>query len=248
MPRSDDHASADKPRVGLTGATGSIGRVLMRTLADDFDLVGMSRRIDGTDLTDPDGLAERFAGLDAVVHLAWQYAEHAPSGAGYFDNLAMNRNVLEAADAAGVRVAVMASSVHADYFYDHNPQRDGLLTVQRTPRGNGPYGCAKVIVEEMGREFAAMQRDAGPLRVVCIRYGAVTPDGQPHGSDAWERRVWLSHRDLTDLIRRTLTVDAPEPFSLLYAVSDNAGRVHDVSNPFGWVPRDSASALPGGDG
>ncbi len=229
-------------RVGVTGATGTIGRVLTERLADDFDVKGMSRSLDGTDFLDPDGLAERFEGLDAVVHLAWQYAEHTPSGGGgFYDNLVMNENVYEAAQAAGVPKVVMASSVHADYFYDW--RGPGLITPTRPPLGHHAYGCAKVLVEEMGREASASIDGRAGLHVVCIRYGAVTPADEPHPADPWERRVWLSHRDMTDLVRRVVKQDAPRRFLVLYAVSDNEGRVHDVTNPFGWTPRDGAGAL-----
>ena len=223
-------------RVGVTGASGAIGRAVMRELAEGFDLTPMSRSINGTDLRDAAGLTQHFAGMQGVIHLAWQYAEHAKGG-GYLDNLAMNRNVLEAARSAGVKRVVLASSVHADYFYDWaGPE---LVHPDRPPRGNGPYGCAKVMVEEMGREAAG---DA--LEVVCVRYGGVTAEGPPHPTDAWERRVWLSHRDLGTMLTAALTVAMPDPFAVLYAVSDNFGRVHDTTNPFGWVPVDRAEPLP----
>jgi hypothetical protein len=31
---------------------------------------------------------------------------------------------------------------------------------------------------------------------------------------------------------------------IFYAVSANAGSVHDTSNPFGWEPRDGAAVHP----
>ncbi len=231
--------SPQRLRVGVTGASGTIGKVLAKRLARHFDITGMSRSLDGTDFLDPDGLAERFAGLDAVVHLAWQYAEHSPAtptGGGFYDNLVMNENVYEAAQAANVPKVIMASSVHADVFTDW--QGPDLISPNRPPHGHHAYGCAKVIVEEMGRDAAA----AG-LHVVCLRYGAVTAHNQPHPTDPWERRVWLSHRDMTDLVRRALAQHAPRRFTLLYAVSNNAGRVHDLTNPFGWSPQDRATAL-----
>lgn len=214
-----------------------IGRALAEGLADRYALSLMSRSIDGTDLTRTDTLADRLVGHDAVVHLAWQYAdpERRPT-LGYFDNLAMSRSVLLAARAAGVPRVVMASSVHADYFYDHvGPE---LISPDRTPRGNDVYGCAKVMVEQLGRELAG-----DGLHVCTVRYGAVTPGGSPHPTDAWERRVWLSRRDLCNLIVRIVESSAPPEAALVYAVSDNEGRAHDTANPFGWEPVDRAEAL-----
>jgi nucleoside-diphosphate-sugar epimerase len=209
----------------------------MKQLADRFELIPMSRSIDGTDLIDPGQLIDRFADLDAVVHLAWQYAgSDAPQSLDYFDNLRMNLNVLEAAATVGVGRVLLASSVHADYFYDWTGP--ALKHPHDEPRGNGPYGCAKVMVEELACRFT---NDA--MRVACIRYGAVTADNQPHPTDDWERRVWLSHADAGSLIDAALTRDWPEPYTLCYGVSNNEGRVHDLSNPWGWSPAERAERL-----
>ena len=223
--------------LGITGASGTIGQALAERLADTHELKLMSRSLDGTDLMDLDGLIERFRGLDAVVHLAWQYADSGePEAAGHFDNLLMTRHVLLAACNAGVGKVLLASSVHAAYFYDW--RGPGLQNPHAEPRAAGPYGSAKVLVEEMGREFAGDE-----LHVGCIRYGAVTDDDTPDPDNPWERRVWLSHGDLASLIRKALAADWPDPFTLCYAVSDNEGRVHDTANPFGWTPSDGATLL-----
>jgi len=34
----------------------------------------------------------------------------------------------------------------------------------------------------------------------------------------------------------------PDNFVVMYGMSDNIGRIHDVSNPLGWKPKDSATA------
>lgn len=224
-------------KIAITGASGRVGSALAAGLASRYRLTLMSRSIDGTDLSQLDSVAERLAGHDAVVHLAWQYVNSKRTRTlGYFGNLEMSRNVLRAARRAGVARAVMASSVHADYFYDWDGP--GYLPPDRPPRGNDVYGSAKVLVEELGRELSDET-----LRVASVRYGAVTRDGLPHPSDAWERRVWLSHGDLCALLIRIIEAEDPPISSLLTAVSDNEGRVHDTANPFGWVPRDRAEAL-----
>jgi len=222
-------------RVAVTGASGNIGRPIMEGLAQRYGLVAMSRSINGADLRDAEAAAKCFAGCDAVVHLAWQYASGPTErGEDFLDNVMMHRNVLLAAKAAGVRRVVMASSVHADYFYDW--AGPGLLTADRTPRANGLYGSSKLLVEALGRDLASPS-----FAVVNVRYGAVTPDGKPHPTDAWERRVWLSRSDLCSMIDAVLRHDNPPPHCTFYAVSDNENRVHDTKNPFGWVPCDGVT-------
>src|SRR5204863_9423195 len=114
-----------------------------------------------------------------------------------------------------------------------------LLSLNRVPTPIGPYGAAKVLLEEQGRFAASFGLD-----VVCLRLGHVTPSGEPHPTDASERRVWLSHRDCGELIRACLIPPVVRGgFSVIYAVSNNEGRVHDTRNPLGWQARDGASAL-----
>ncbi len=229
-------------RVALTGASGRIGRAIAAGLNGRYDFVPMSRRLNGADLRDPDGLAARFLQCDAVIHLAWQFASddalaRGELGQGTLDNVLMHRNVLHAAKAAGAGQVVMASSVHADFFYDRQGQPP--LHPDARPRANDLYGAAKLMIEALGRDLAEPS-----FRVTDIRYGAVTDRDEPHPRDAWERRVWLSHADLCRLIDAVLSTEDRPPYARLYAVSDNEGRVHDTANPFGWTPQDRATALP----
>jgi len=55
--------------------------------------------------------------------------------------------------------------------------------------------------------------------------------------------VWLSHRDCVALLRMCSEWESiPGGFVLLYGISNNTRRVHDYSNPFGWVPVDDADS------
>lgn len=52
-----------------------------------------------------------------------------------------------------------------------------------------------------------------------------------------ERNVWLSHSDCVSLIEKCLQADKiPENFAIIYGISNNSGKIHDISNPVGWVP------------
>src|SRR5262249_38235724 len=141
----------------------------------------------------------------------------------------MDLNAYRAAVQAGVPRVVVASSVHADQFYLHSgPEPMHPLRPQPVP--TGPYGARKQMLEALGRHYCAT---AG-LDVIAIRFGGINrrdviPD------DAHEAAVWLSRADC----RRVLlaAIDAPimpGRFTVLYAVSDNPTRRHDLENPFGW--------------
>lgn len=231
-------------RIAVTGAGGNIGSVLMKGL-NGFELSAVNRCIDGTSPRDYEAVTGAFRGHDTVIQLAWikamgpppaglSYSDLLPADNRHTENLAMNARIMEAAMEAGVRRVILASSVHADNFYDWCSP--GFLTVERVPRPTGPYGAAKVLLEEQGKYYASRG-----LEVICARLGAVTPDGRPDPADRWERHIWLSHRDCVEMMKSCLeALEVPGRFSVFYAVSNNEGRVHATDNPFDWRPLDGA--------
>ena len=62
------------------------------------------------------------------------------------------------------------------------------------------------------------------------------------------RPFGLSHRDLLGAVSASIS---HEPVrgraTVFYAVSNNATRVHDTSNPFGWTPRDDSGRVQAAD-
>lgn len=138
-------------RIAITGASGNIGTALLRrlTAGGEHQVMGVARRVpDGgepyaaaswhsVDLTADDAatrLAEPFAGVDAVVHLAWAFQ---PShDVAYLRRLGVGGTaaVLQAARTAGVRHLVHMSSVGAysaapHRRVDESAARDGIATL-----------------------------------------------------------------------------------------------------------------------
>ena len=145
-------------RVLVTGAAGSIGRVLTVGLEDrghrvvGLDLVPV---LDGSDVawhtadcTDPDAVADVFAAefadstIDAVVHMAGH-----PGEASLPDSLASHvittAALLDAMVEHGVRRFVYGGSNHA---VGHTPRAglaDGLLTTDARPRPSSSTASAR---------------------------------------------------------------------------------------------------------
>jgi UDP-glucose 4-epimerase len=136
-------------RIAITGASGNIGTALLRRLGPEHQLVGVARRIPAggapydrvswhsVDLADPGAagaLGTAFAGVDAVVHLAWGFQ---PShDVEYLRRLGVDGTaaVLQAARAAGVRHLVHMSSVGAysaapGRRVDEAAARDGIASL-----------------------------------------------------------------------------------------------------------------------
>lgn len=219
-------------RVVITGANGTIGTVLRRGLTD-YDITPID--LPEVDAGDYERLLQVFLGHDVVVHLAWNgKIENFRSGKIDPNNNLMTFNVYRAAIEAKVPRVVMASSVHADNFYKW--RGPGLLTPDITIGPDSPYGASKVFMEALGRHYTQQG-----LEVVCIRFGGVNPRDTLEVEEEGYGRVWLSHRDCVALVKTC--IDAPKipnNFLIVYGVSNNSQKVHDYSNPLGWLPKDDA--------
>lgn len=221
---------AERERIAITGAKGTIGKVLMEGLKDYYDLKPLD--LPQMDVRDLERLTDEFQGQSAVIHLAWDTkTENWQSGKINPDNTVMTFNLYQAATRAGVKRVIMASSVHADQCTTWKSQ--DLLTVDRIPVPTSPYGASKVFMEALGRFFAKKG-----LEVVCIRFGGVNEENKPADNDPGEKAVWFAHEDCIELVRSCLQAEKiPNNFLIIYGVSDNKNRIHDYSNPLDWKPK-----------
>jgi nucleoside-diphosphate-sugar epimerase len=221
-------------KVLITGSKGTVGSTLIKRL--DYDETGFD--LPHQDAKNFNHLFEQARGHDTLIHLAWDFEMDGWLGENLNpDNALISFNVYEAARQAGIRRIIMASSVHADKFHDRDLAEQGLLKPYDLPLPDSPYGASKVLMESLGRYYA----DAKGLEVVCIRFGGVNREDKPPESPYSERQVWLSQRDCADLVRACVEFPAiPGRYAIVYGVSDNKDRVHDLSNPFGWQPLDGA--------
>ncbi|KUI26394.1 hypothetical protein AU195_21615 [Mycobacterium sp. IS-1496] len=233
--------------VAVTGAAGTVGRALTPRFG-----VGVAvRPIDRPEVdivADPDRLRQILRGADVVVHLAFDPGggavprEHWREPTRNPVNTALFETVLQAALDGGVGLFLHASSIHVEDTMAWSRRAGPALTAEpgvfrtRTPSG---YGQSK-------REQEARLRAVAPgfrHGAVSLRLGGVTSDDAPlaHAEDPavldHERRVWLAHDDLADLVAAIIAARRTPGYDVVYAVSDNPGRFHDVSNVYGWTPR-----------
>jgi uronate dehydrogenase len=227
-------------RVLVTGAAGSIGRVLTLGLLDrGHEVVGLDRvpqpdGFDGpwhtADSADPDAVSAVFAEqpLDAVVHLAGH-----PGEASLPDSLTSHvvttAALLDAMVEHDVPRFVYAGSNHA---VGRTPRRD-LLTVDTRPRPDTFYGVGKVAAEAVMSLYA----DRYGIDAVSCRIGSFLPEPETlrHLS------TWLSHDDCVRMVDAALTATAPG-FTVLYGISANTRAWWDLEpgRALGYEPQDDA--------
>lgn len=248
----------EQSKLFITGASGRIGQILWQGLAGEYELHGLDQepgknpRIVRADVADLEAVEAALAAVGPfsfLVHLAADPRVKAPWESVLQSNIVGTRNVYEAARRHGVRRIVFASSNHVTGAYEgfapelflHRQPEPEQLTVSDPIRPDSDYGVGKAFGEALARYYAARWGIAS----VCLRIGSVLADDDPSGN-ARQRKTWLSHRDLIQLVRGSLQSEVP--FGIYYGVSANTGRFWSIENArreLGYAPHDNAALRVG---
>jgi len=253
-----------KPRVVITGASGLVGGLVLRGLADSYDFSGLSRHavpgIPYTEapITDLEAVRRAVAGMDMVLHLAGE-TKNDDNWDDHFQVTAGGTiNVLRAAADAGVRRVVVMStgSTMCGWEWDDSlpygklarGERDlppwELLDAQTPPRPDSPYGVAKLFGEAAARWFS----DRTPLSVLVIRLGAVLASNRPELIRHFPG--YLAQEDAIQMIDRCLSAPPEVRFGIFDAISENSMRWRDTSPAkeiLGWRPTGSSDRFDPSD-
>lgn len=217
-------------KVLCTGGSGRLGRYVTDDLRTRCDLTVLDvkpphaagvRHVDASVL-DYAALKRAFAGQEAVVHLAAiPNPRTAPADVTFHTNVQGTWNVLQAAEDAGVRRVVVASS-------------DAALGLHYNPPGYGPqylpidedhplrpiefYSLSKEVTEAMCRSYA----NRGKLEVLAIRPTHIVfppehPELRARGADVQNYHLWtyVAPEDVAQGFRRALDV-AKAPFQAFF--------------------------------
>ena len=208
-------------KVVCTGGSGRLGRYVVEDLRERCDLTVLDvkppqspgvRHVDAS-IMDFAALKRAFVGQEAVVHLAAiPNPRTAPADVTFNTNVQGTWNVLHAAEEAGVRRVVVASS-------------DAALGLHYNPPGYGPqylpideahplrpvefYSLSKEVTEAICRSYA----NRGKLEVLAIRPTHIVfppeyPELEARGADVQNYHIWtyVSPEDVAQGFRRTLEV------------------------------------------
>jgi nucleoside-diphosphate-sugar epimerase len=251
----------DRKGVIVTGGAGLIGSILSEGLGDYFDLTSYDlREAAGAksvigDLGDLGALTRAFEGQDAAVHLAADRSASAAWDSALQHNFIGTYNVFEAAKRAGVKRVVFASSNHATGgFYLVEPWkhicegRFDLLEEGKYPlvdesyriRPDGYYGVSKAFGEALGSYY----NDYHGVGSIHLRIGWVLAGDDPAFSP-FALSLWLSHRDIAQIVRKSLEAPDSLDYGVFYATSDNTWKIFDISRAktvLGYAPEDRAGS------
>ncbi|HEY8870897.1 MAG TPA: NAD(P)-dependent oxidoreductase [Candidatus Limnocylindrales bacterium] len=257
--------AATRRVVAVTGAAGTIGRVVLARLGDRYALRALTHHSADfpsrtVELTDVDSLIESFRGADVVLHLAGASTVDSSWDSVLEANIIGARNAFEATAIAGVPKIVFASSNHVVGAYEveaapaiYRRAERGTIDENVETRPDSPYGVSKAFGEALGRYYAEFRG----LSVVCVRIGTVRPDDDPRPANiastaGWleltrdekyerMRATWLSHRDCAELL--AAAIDSDVRWAVVYGVSDNPRRFWSLEGArqlLGFHPADSA--------
>jgi len=241
-------------RVLITGINGRIGTILRNALRNDHDVYGLDRegpfseRVLSADVADYQQIAraiQQLGSLDGIIHLAGNPNVNASWESVLNANIVGTRNIFEAAREFRVRRVIFASSNHVTGAYEgfepnlhlHTQPEPPKISIRDPIRPDSDYGVSKAFGEAVARYYAARWG----IETICLRIGAVLSKDDPT-TDARLRKVWLSHRDLIQLVEKCLI--AKVTFGIYYGVSNNKGAFWDIGNAraeLGYEPVDDAS-------
>ena len=187
-----------KKKVLVTGASGHLGGMLFKSLAD----LGY-KNLKGTDLKKKNirknqkfilgnlknlkSIINMTKGIYAIVHFGAIPIEDTQLNI-LQNNIIGTYNLFEAARINGVKRIIFASSNHAIGFH----RRTKKLNQHSNQRPDSHYGLSKAFGEELSRFYA----DKFNIKSMCIRIGSClkVPEDRRHIS------TWISYNDLTQLV------------------------------------------------
>ncbi|MEM7024832.1 MAG: NAD(P)-dependent oxidoreductase [Pseudomonadota bacterium] len=226
-------------RVVMTGAAGGVGTMIRPHLRAFVDQLVLSDRVAVTDVEGPESFSQvditdlaamerLLEGADGLIHLGGQSVE------GSWDavlnaNIIGLHNTYEAARRQGCNRIIFATTNHVVGFY----RRQRTIDHDVMPRPDSRYGVSKAFGEALGRMYA----DKHGMRFLNIRIG----NAEHKPADRRRLSIWISPRDLTQLIR--IGLEHPDlHFEVVYGVSRNARAWYDNSNAYrlGYRPDDEA--------
>ncbi len=229
----------------LTGASGALGRVLVRSLgalgwrlvltdiAPFPDALPGGAVFSRADLSDGMAILRLAEGCGTIIHLGGVSVER-PFEEVIGPNIRGLYHIYEAARREKARV-IFASSNHSVGFYE----RDANVPAETPFMPDGYYGLSKAYGELMGRMYWFKHG----VESVNVRIGSALPEP----INARMLATWLSYPDFSRLMERCVLTPAVG-HAVIWGASRNSRMTwwrDDARQALGWAPIDSADPFAG---
>lgn len=244
-------------KILITGAAGKIGQhttnILMKQTSYQLRLAdinlspldklkNLSHEIIYLNISSLEECQEACKDIDIVIHLA---GDPSPNADFYTtlleDNIKGSYNIFKAASDNGVSKVIVASSAQTVEGYP----LDFQVTESSPVRPKNMYGVSKCFVESLASYFAYEKQ----LQSIAIRIGAYDdykPGGQP--LSARDMSAYISPKDFSNLLLKTIFAEDLPLFSILHGISDNRFKrlnIEETKRLVGYTPNSNAFKLCG---
>ena len=223
-------------KIFITGASGTIGRVLMEHLTKKYNVLGIdkipSKNVAVVNIVkEKSRIHDLLKNVDIVIHLAWDTKEGGVSlNISIPENKIMGEIMYAFSLEQKIKRFILASSVHVSFGHinykypdiveNHNILHKKKITTRDDVSPLGTYGASKVYLEALGKAYSKKG-----LQVIAVRFGNVTND-----NSFGEYPFWLSHRDCCHFIERCIKTKNLPAFSTFFAISNNPCNPFDIND------------------
>ena len=247
-----------KKNILITGGSGLVGNILVNNLKQKFNvkILDKKKSLDIEtfigDINDLQSIIPAFENIDTVVHLAGDRRVYGEWESVKENNINGVYNIYESSKINNLSRVVFASSQHAtgaNYeiepysFIDkgnYNKVPNDYIPLDENTRirPDSYYGASKAFGEALGSYYS----DYFNLSTINLRIGWVISDDDPTFSPA-SLNLWLSHRDLSQIVEKSINAPKNIKYETFYATSDNYWKIWSIDKAkkiLNYKPEDSA--------
>jgi nucleoside-diphosphate-sugar epimerase len=248
-----------KKNILITGLKGLIGNILIKNLKSKFYIYGFDIKTKKNknnntyfkvDISNFNELKKTFTKtkipqIDVLIHCAADSSVFANWESVLKNNIIATKNIYEAALLFNIPKIIFFSSSHITGAYEGNPKVLHNKKIKKPIFPNDPvrpdsyYGTSKAFGEILARQFY----DNHKIKSICLRIGSVLADDNPT-NDKRLMKIWLSHRDLIQLVLKSITTKIP--YGVYYAISNNKNRylsIKKTKKELKYNPKDNSFKL-----